>query len=240
MVKKELLENMSKLGVPMVMPEETLDVNRTLADVVKSHDPRLWENFTTLTASTTSLEKYNVDFKKVNDQLTSVDDKKAFNELAALSKVVYDNYNLTFEVFDKNLEVLRKVSEDSAKALKPMRDAQTKTVQVFKPFREALARAEVVVAGVKLSTERLKRVFEDYLGRVKLEEQKERAKHQELSMEYALSQVFSPKQKELFYKKLNNEPLTKTEREYFSRAVKKKVSALANPELHRLAQRMLE
>lgn len=33
--------------------------------------------------------------------------------------------------------------------------------------------------------------------------------------------------------------MTKTEKEYYSRAVKKKVVALANPELHRLAQRLM-
>ena len=65
-------------------------------------------------------------------------------------------------------------------------------------------------------------------------------KYEELSLEYALSQVFSPKQKELFKKKLKGEPLTKTEREYYSRAVKKKVSALANPDLHRLAQKLMQ
>jgi hypothetical protein len=51
---------------------------------------------------------------------------------------------------------------------------------------------------------------------------------------------FSPKQKELFQKKLKGELLTKTEKEYFSRTVKKKVAALANPELHRLAQKLME
>jgi hypothetical protein len=34
--------------------------------------------------------------------------------------------------------------------------------------------------------------------------------------------------------------MTKVEKEYYSRKVKKKVAALANPELHRLAQRLME
>ncbi len=62
---------------------------------------------------------------------------------------------------------------------------------------------------------------------------------QELGLEHALVQVFSPKQKDLFLKKLKGEKLTKTEREYFSRSVKKKILALSNPELHSLAQRLL-
>ena len=62
----------------------------------------------------------------------------------------------------------------------------------------------------------------------------------EATFEYALSQIFSPKQKELFFKKLKGEKLSKTEREYYSRTVKKKVYALANTDLHRLAQQVTE
>lgn len=55
-----------------------------------------------------------------------------------------------------------------------------------------------------------------------------------------MSQVFSPKQKELFRKKLEGDPLNKTEQEYYSRTVKKKVVALANSERHSLARKLLE
>lgn len=237
MVTKELLDNVNKLGVPLVVPEEEVDVNKTLADVVKSKDVRLWENFPVLLASA---QKHNVDLRKVNDQLASPAERQALDQLVMVSTATYGSYQLSFVPLEKNLEALKNTSEDSAKALKPLRDAQSKAAQALKPFQQALAQAELLVAGVKLSTERLKAAFEDYLGRVKLEDQKQRAKNEELSLEYALSQVFSPKQKELFNKKLNHEPLTKTEREYFSRAVKKKVAALANDELHSLARKVLE
>jgi len=52
--------------------------------------------------------------------------------------------------------------------------------------------------------------------------------------------MFSPKQKELFKKRLEGLPLTKTEQEYYSRSVKKKVVALANADLHGLARKLLE
>ncbi|HXE98595.1 MAG TPA: hypothetical protein VN642_19490 [Dongiaceae bacterium] len=45
---------------------------------------------------------------------------------------------------------------------------------------------------------------------------------------FAMSQMFSPKQKELFKKRLEGLPLSKTEQEYYSRSVKKKVVALAS------------
>jgi len=38
----------------------------------------------------------------------------------------------------------------------------------------------------------------------------------------------------------SNGKLSKTETEYFSRVVKKKLLALANPDLHRLARRLIE
>ncbi len=61
----------------------------------------------------------------------------------------------------------------------------------------------------------------------------------EFDLEFALAQVLSPKQRDLFLKRLKGEKMTKTEREYFYRVVKKKVAALANSELHRLAQDMM-
>ena len=70
-------------------------------------------------------------------------------------------------------------------------------------------------------------------------DRRRKQKYDELSLEYALSQVFSPKQKELFMKKLEGLPFTKTEQEYFSRTVKKKVLALANSELHSLSEKIL-
>jgi hypothetical protein len=50
-----------------------------------------------------------------------------------------------------------------------------------------------------------------------------------------LELLFSAKQTELIFKKLNNQHLTKTEREYYSRVVKKKLAAVAAPEIQELA-----
>ena len=58
-------------------------------------------------------------------------------------------------------------------------------------------------------------------------------------MDYEQARNVNNESEELFKKKLEGLPLTKTEREYYSRTVRKKVSALANPELHRLAHKLL-
>jgi hypothetical protein len=50
-----------------------------------------------------------------------------------------------------------------------------------------------------------------------------------------LELLFSKKQKELIFKKLEGRHLTKTEREYYSRVVKKKLTAIAAPETQELA-----
>jgi len=225
MTDKKLLEKVSRLGLPMMEVEEALDVNKTLAEVVKSHDLRLWESFPALLGNV--LKKHQTDLGKVQAALSQVRDKKAFQELAVLSKVLHESYHMPLAELNKSLEGLRQVN--------------AKMKETLGRVRNALAHEPVVpVADMKLSTERLKNTFENYLSLRNLEGQKQQAKLKELSLEYALSQVFSPKQKELFYKKLNNEKMTKTEREYYSRAVKRKAQALASDELHELARKTLE
>jgi len=92
-----------------------------------------------------------------------------------------------------------------------------------------------------MSSQRLKKTFNDYFyGRQQSNLRELLLLKDEFGLEYALSQVFTSKQKELFFKKVRNEKLTKTEKEYFSRVVKKKVAALANAELHRLARKLLK
>jgi hypothetical protein len=54
-----------------------------------------------------------------------------------------------------------------------------------------------------------------------------------------LGLLFSAKQKELVFKRLKGLHLSKTEREYFSRVVKKKLAAVADPELQGVAARLI-
>ncbi len=222
MDKNKLLEEMSSLGVPMMVPEKFVDVHKTLVDVIKSRDARLWENFPNLLANV--LEKHQVDLNKLQEQLNQSVNQEAFKNLLALSKALYELYHVQVDGFDR---VFKAVFKNDKKMFQLLRDGLMKN-------------HEVSLEGVDLSVQRLKNSFEDYLSYRHMQQQKQNAKHNEMSMEYALSQVFSPKQKELFNKRLNREKMTKTEREYYYRVVKKKAQALANPELHRLAQNLME
>jgi hypothetical protein len=55
-----------------------------------------------------------------------------------------------------------------------------------------------------------------------------------------LSLLFSPKQQELILKKLNGEPMTKTEREYYSRTSKKKLVAILDNTVQDIARRLCD
>lgn len=55
-----------------------------------------------------------------------------------------------------------------------------------------------------------------------------------------LGRLFSPKQKDLVFKKLNGESFTKTEREYYSRVVRKKLQSIANSEVGYIAARLTQ
>lgn len=55
-----------------------------------------------------------------------------------------------------------------------------------------------------------------------------------------LGRLFSPKQKDLVFKRLNGESFTKTEREYYSRVVRKKLQAIADSEVGYIATRLTQ
>jgi len=52
------------------------------------------------------------------------------------------------------------------------------------------------------------------------------SKIRENELKNSISNLFKPKQKEIIFKVLNEEPLTKTEAEYYSRIIKKKLEAI--------------
>ena len=59
------------------------------------------------------------------------------------------------------------------------------------------------------------------------------------TLDVYLNRLFSPKQKELVLKRRDGKAFTKTEREYFSRTVRKKLAAIANDEVVTLARKLI-
>lgn len=221
MTEKSLYKRLSQLGLPLLETSDDFDVNQTLAEVVKSRDTRLWEGFPVLLVN--AANDFRFAYERVLEHLDNKDQKKNFHSLLQVSLTLYDLNHLSFSWTKPLREML---SENEKVDLKKLR-------------KELGSRNSFTLNGLAFHPLRLKNAFELYFEKDAEKSRQQKEKHEALSLEYALSQVFSPKQKELFKKRLDGLSLTKTEKEYYSRTVKKKVVALANPELHRLAQRLM-
>jgi hypothetical protein len=92
---------------------------------------------------------------------------------------------------------------------------------------------------VSLSIERLWNTLNRYAADLSASKStRDRAKNRQrrsFQLNYYLSTLFAPKQKNLVLKKYHGEPLNKTEQEYFSRKVKKKLEAMTNKEVTKVA-----
>ena len=219
----ELENKLSQLGFPLL---ETVgaqgDINKTLSEVVKSNNARYWEALPVLLVNANKIGDFNV--KKVEAFFSNGADRRKWRKLLVMSLAFYRAMNKVFSFAEQLRKTLSPKESEWFRASWPrMRQGEN--------FR---------LENTEFNSARLKTLFDNYMQDESLKAQKTQVKHDELSLEYALSQFFSPKQKELFKKKLNGELFNKTEREYFSRAVKKKVLALTNPDLNRLARKILE
>lgn len=222
MVNESLLKRLGKLGYPLFETEEAQDANATLAEVVQSEDLRLWEGFPVVLVN--SAERGLFDYEAVKRRLKKPFDRVNLASLFVMSLALCKVLNLRFSWADKFYKHLN-------------RDDKKRFNSLLKKLKK---NEDFKVSGRLMSSQRLKVAFDRYFNQERSRLNDLLSVKEELGLEYALSQVFSPKQKELFLKKLRHEKLTKTEKEYFSRVVKKKASALANSELHRLSQRLLE
>lgn len=221
MKSNNLFKRLSMLGFPLFETEDSQDANATLADMVKSKDLRLWEGFPVVLAN--SAEKGLFNYEMVKSHLYRSSDKSCLDSLMSMSLALYKALKLKFSWADR--------------FYKPLLVDRKKELSSF--LKKLKKDEELKVAQRVIDSQRLKSTFNNYLSQAQSKLNDLLSVKEEFGLEYALSQVFSPKQKELFFKKLKREKLTKTEKEYFSRVVKKKVLALVNSELHRLAKQIV-
>jgi len=183
MDNEKLYNSLSKLGFPMFEPNEDPDTNETLAEVVKNNDARLWEGFPVLLAN--AAENYQFSLGQVLQELDTEEQKQLFHQLVLLSASVYSMYHLSFSWFNK----LKK-------------DFSDKDKKRIKAWRNNLVHRQALQDGDdQFDSKRVTGLFELYFEQKVEKERMRKEKLQEFSMEYALSQIFSPKQKELFKKK---------------------------------------
>jgi len=222
MDNKEFLESLRDLGFGLMETASTPDANQALARLASSQDLRMWEGFPVVLAN--SAERNLFDWPHAKEILFKQNEERYFDLLVLMSLALYQALGLKFGWAEK---LYQSLSDEQRKELDRLRND--------------LAHEQYLNLGDKqMSVERLKNTLNRYLRKKESRFSDFLALKSESNLEYALSQLFSAKQKELLLKKLQGEKMTKTETEYFSRTVKKKVLALANPELHRLAQKLLE
>lgn len=222
MNRETLLKRLKALGYPLLEPENNSVMNETLAAVVESRDPRLWEGFPLVLAN--GLKKGLFDYDVAEKMLKNKDDKAYFQRLVLMSVILYEHLGLKLLFVDK---------------LGTSRFRNSLDESLFSEYLEKFRKDEDLGNGLEgLSSARVKNTFKRYFEQVEVDFKEYTQMKDEFALEYALSQVFSKKQKALFMKRLKGEKMTKTEREYYSRTVKKKVLALANEELHKLAGRL--
>ncbi|MFA4987571.1 MAG: hypothetical protein WC712_13395 [Candidatus Brocadiia bacterium] len=212
---------LSQYGYSLLQPEENVDPNQLLVKLAKSKDFRLLEGFPVVLANALEKQPDRVNLAAAENTLHDQAARERFHQLVLLSLCL-------FEVF--GLEKLKPAGyAQDAKDLVDLRN-------------QVVHNMPLEMGKGKLDMERVKKTFLRYYVRGHENESAEsKAKlREEFRQEYFLSLFFAPKQKDLLKKKLRDEELTKTEREYFSRVVKKKLMALADPDLHRLALKVLQ
>ena len=223
--KEQLMSDLAHYGyalrqpaVPARKPEEVLK------NLLKQNDTRLLEGFPVVLArvlkekETLSWERSKWPARGEHSEKDA--DRSAF--LLSLSYLLFRLFGLGKKYEDRVLKLLSKVEGGK---------------KVLANLNEPFTRSESVTsAGLTLSAERLKNTFRNYVTQTDESGKAAQEKRRTLELELLLSELFTPRQKELLRKRLEDKPFTKTEREYFYRVVKKRLKALANEDLHQLAR----
>jgi hypothetical protein len=144
----------------------------------------------------------------------------------------------------QNLEKLLLVSAMifSSQKLKAPGNLEKITDSLKSKYRNLLSAGEFQLSnGMLVAIADLEKSLIQYLRETKrYQEVEAKAVPEEPArLDIYLDRLFSPKQKELVLKKRDGEAFTKTEREYFSRTVRKKLEAIADEEVYNIARALI-
>lgn len=225
MKKEDLITILSEMGFPLFVTDEKRitgkKIEEALYSLVCSDDARLIEGFPVVIANA-GHRGIKLDFKAlVSRYPVQTEQRKDLGKLLLLSSQLLDQERI-------------EPPEGLGRAVEPLK-AQ---------YGDLLAGETLSFErGLSLSTDRMRNTLQRYaatLSDTLSAREKDRLRQQQsFKLHKDLSTLFSPKQKELVLKRLEGQPLTKTEQEYYSRVVKKKLEALANEELARIAGRLV-
>lgn len=224
MKKEDLITALGDLGYPLVVPDRRGITRQKVAEVLStlgsSVDPRLIEGFPVILANCAH-RGLKLDIQALLSRYPLKSEKRR-----NLEKLLLVSSQLLNEEKLEQPEGLGGVA-DSLKT-KYRNLLSDETVRLNKRVSLSIKRLRNTLRRYASSLEN----FESARERERLRQQ------QSFDLHMHLSTLFSPKQKELVLKKLGGESFTKTEQEYYSRVVKKKLEALTNTELRKIATRL--
>ena len=218
---EELITALGELGYRLFTPEKQRLSSKKVLDVLDelagSEDPRLIEGFPVVLANCAH-RGIKLDIRSLLSRYGPRSQRRA-----GLEKLILASSDLLAQ---EGLE-------------KP--EGLDGTVDTLRMNYGDLLQEKVLDLGKhrSVSTERLRNALRRYaidLERSEsVRERDRRRQFRSFQLDLHLSTLFPPKQKELILKKLKGDPLSKTEKEYYSRVVKKKLEGLANSELRKIA-----
>ncbi len=223
--KKDLLGQLAQFGYALIVPEtHAASPEKVLEALLKQDDVRLLEGFPVVLAN--ALAQKNALAWEKNEwrpgKAFSEKTKERWTALMAVSVFLFRLFGAVKEAQDRVLKLLKKDPEAN-KILDSLE-------------KDLSGQGEVNADGLRFSVERLKTAFRNYVVQQSGFGEKAREQKDALERELLLSAVFTQRQKELLAKKLAGTPLSKTEREYYYRVVKKRLKVLADSRLYQMAR----
>ena len=221
MNKEELIISLGNMGYPVISNHITRGID-VLNELANSDNPRLLEGFPVVLAHC-AYNNQNVNLNK----LLSMHDPVSIRRIT--------------------LEKLLLISSEllSSEELQQPPGLEELAISLKNKHGNLLLKESVYLDdNISLSTERLRNTLKRYTARFKKPENYRKKatdkQRQSFRLNLHLSTLFSPKQKEIVLKKYDDQPLTKTEQEYFSRKIKKKLEAILNIELRKIARKLTQ
>jgi hypothetical protein len=222
MKREELVSNLSTFGYRLVSPEthrnKKYEVFELLEELADSEDPRLVEGFPVVLANCAH-QGLDLNFSALLSRQKPGGRRQQDLEMLLLA----------------SSDLLKQQGLDQPGNLESL----SKTLKT--KYADLLSNDLVPLSNkVFLSTERLSNTLKRYTTEIvtskKARKREKDRQSRSFQLNYYLSTLFAPKQKELVLKKYHGEPLNKTEQEYFSRSVKKKLEAMTNKDVMKVAK----
>jgi len=208
MKNKEIFEKMSDYGYNLLMIDEN-DTVELLNSIANSDEHRILEGFPVVLLNIIRRGGMAVnDYKRLNENAI---------KMVKLSLALY--------LLEGNKSIV-KGTVDKCKLNKNDINGYLKKLE---------SRNTLNVKEMKLDSTRMINTFEKYRNETQSRESNKIIELRK-NMEFNISMniLFSPKQKELVFKRLNGEVFSQTEKEYYSRIVKKKIEAILNESVREL------